>query len=167
MQRETFALHRAVWRGAPLDAALLKDVDALDVRGNTALHIAAHFGYTHAVQQLLDAGADGLKESRAGLKAVDEAVASGARDCAALLLKAELRQRAADFRSQWPARKAELEAQPDCHWSMLWTFDLLHIHLSVLAPSDTYRVYKRGADVRADYSLLGFRCAALRVLRAL
>jgi ankyrin repeat protein len=135
------------------------DVNALDARGNTALHIAAHFGDKRAVDALLAHGAASLV-SRAGLKPFDEAVAGGWRDVAAVLLKEDVKRKVEAFRAAWPQAKAELEKQANCHWAMQWVFDVFHIHMSVLAPSDTYHVYKRGADIRADYTLLGFKLQA-------
>lgn len=159
MQQPSYPLHRAVWRGEALhlDATSAAHVNERDLRGNTPLHIAAHFGDLAAVQTLLQAGAR-CAESRAGVRPVDEAVASGFRQVAAVLLRTDMEQKCAEFRALWPQRQAALEQQPDCHWEMTWDIDLMHFHVGgFLAPNDTYRVYKRGSFVRADYTLLGFK----------
>lgn len=51
-----------------------------------------------------------------------------------------------------------LEAMPDFSLDLALTCDSYAVpFLSSLAPSDTYKIYKKGSDIRLDMKLLGLK----------
>ena len=93
---EKYALHKAAWNN-DLDRLEelcsssnpdnhLKFINSFDNHGNTPLHIAVHFHHVDAVDLLVSKGAEVDRYSLGGWFPGDEAVASGARDLARLLL---------------------------------------------------------------------------------
>ncbi|OAY76763.1 Ankyrin repeat domain-containing protein 13C-B, partial [Ananas comosus] len=150
-------------RAARVAAAL----DRRDVPGrDTPLHLAARLPRAPALAAALAAaGADPSLQNAAGWTPLQEALCRRRRNVAALLVRHHRVSAWAKLRRRLPALVAALRNVPDfaLHLSFHFESPLLPF-LPRAAPSDTYRLWKRGADLRADTSLAGFD--GLRARRA-
>eukprot|EP01104_Vermistella_antarctica_P017322 TRINITY_DN611_c0_g1_i1.p1 TRINITY_DN611_c0_g1~~TRINITY_DN611_c0_g1_i1.p1 ORF type:complete len:468 (+),score=124.41 TRINITY_DN611_c0_g1_i1:249-1652(+) len=135
----------------------LAHMNDLDPRGNTPLHIAAHFGYEEAAKVLIDHGADFHKWSSGGWRALEEAVASGFRNVAKLLYKASMDSMRTGAIERAPVLHAELKELPDFYLELGWAFGSWVPLVSKFFPCDTYRIWKKGTSLRMDVSLIGFQ----------
>uniref|UniRef100_A0A0E0LL74 Ankyrin repeat domain-containing protein n=1 Tax=Oryza punctata TaxID=4537 RepID=A0A0E0LL74_ORYPU len=94
-----------------------------------------------------------------------EALCLGCKDIAACLLRAHRLAAWAKLRRRAPALSAALRRVQDFYLEVDFHFESSVVPLlSRAAPSDTYRIWKRGAELRADTTLAGFD--GLRIRRA-
>mmetsp|Transcript_35311 Transcript_35311/g.57123 ORF Transcript_35311/g.57123 Transcript_35311/m.57123 type:complete len:745 (-) Transcript_35311:658-2892(-) len=157
-----YALHKAVYVND--DEKLLRllrtggmDVDEVDLRGNTALHLAVKFGNISMVHLLLEHGAQPRKKNTEGWNALDEAITMGDEEIVTAVYVA-LQQRAY---TKWQTKKdliiSALRKLPDFYLELKWEFDSLMLpFINAIAPSDVYRIWKRGSSLRIDTTLVGF-----------
>ena len=89
-------------------------------------------------------------------------MATGAKEVAAMLMKAGHCQYREGMLGNSDAWREKLKAMPDFYMEIQWDFKLLGgwvpsslCHSYV--PNDVYRMWKRGDAVRVDYSLVGFK----------
>lgn len=158
--KNQFPLHWLVWDNSYLE---LKDAlerneqykEQLDPRGRTPLMLAVTLGHIESVQVLLDAEAD-VNCEKDGWTAVQEAVSTGDPDLVALVLKRRDYQRHVLRSYGVPELLQKLNEAPDFYVEMRWEFTSWVPLVSRMCPFDTYKVYKRGANVRIDTTLLGF-----------
>lgn len=156
-----FPLHWHVWHK---DAASLEEElalnrhnkEALDRRGRTPLHLAVTLGYVDCVKCLLNGGCDANAINNDGWNVSHEAVSTGNPEILSLVLQHRDFQRGSQRLAGIPELLDELNATPDFYVEMRWEFTSWVPFMSRMCPSDTYKIYKCGANVRADTTLIGF-----------
>ncbi|XP_057409610.1 ankyrin repeat domain-containing protein 13D isoform X4 [Balaenoptera acutorostrata] len=157
----TFPLHRLVWanRHRELEAALNSrqhDIEQEDPRGRTPLELAVSLGNLESVRVLLRHNANVGKESCQGWAVLQEAVSTGDPEMVQLVLQYRDYQRATQRLAGIPELLNKLRQAPDFYVEMKWEFTSWVPLVSKMCPSDVYRVWKRGENLRVDTSLLGF-----------
>ncbi|XP_067009324.1 ankyrin repeat domain-containing protein 13D-like [Anabrus simplex] len=159
--KREYPLHWLVWNNdhKELDKELLKNVhdkEKHDTRGRTPLMLAVTLGHVESTRVLLEHKSNVHAENREGWSVVQEAVSTG--DPELLLMVLERRD------IQWytarvggiPELLRKLKEAPDFYVEMKWEFASWIPLVSRLCPSDTYKVYKQGSNVRVDTTILGF-----------
>lgn len=123
----------------------------------TPLHLAVRLNDISAVRSLASAGADVSLQNAAGWNPLQEAICGRRSDIAAVLLRHHHRAAWQKWRRRLPRLVAALQRMRDFYMEMSFHFESSFLpFVGRIAPSDTYRVWKRGADLRADTSLAGF-----------
>ncbi|XP_073006118.1 uncharacterized protein [Typha latifolia] len=156
------SLHES--RLADLVSAVL---DRRDVPGgDSPLHLAVRLDLPSSfLSLLLSSGADPSLQNSSGWTPLQEALSLRRRRLAALLLRRHRLSAVAKLRRRLPSLLSALARLQDFYLELAFHFESpLLPFLSRAAPSDTYRIWKRGVDLRADTSLAGFD--GLRVRRA-
>ncbi|XP_013097671.2 ankyrin repeat domain-containing protein 13D [Stomoxys calcitrans] len=155
-----YPLHWHVWQNS-LDELkeILRnakiDKEKVDPRGRTPLMLAVKLGHIQCVKCLLAAKCNATYEYE-GWSIVQEAVCTGNEDILTAILEVRDLQRHVQRVTHVPKLLQHLLDAPDFYIEMKWEFTSWVPLMSRLCPSDTYRVYKRGANVRIDTTLLGF-----------
>ena len=155
-------LHLAVWDdNTPLLSKLLlqggpQHLEALDARGNTPLLLAYRMGRTRAARMLLAAGAYSKARTPEGWEAVQVSSLTGNPDLVRTSVVAFLAETNAAFERRLPAVQRALEAMPDFTITMRMELKSWLPLVSLVLPSDTFTMYKRGSSLRIDSTLLGF-----------
>ncbi|VVD02023.1 unnamed protein product [Leptidea sinapis] len=158
-----YHLHWLVWHNKHTELqTVLQDteytddqLELKDPRGRTPLMLAITIGHIDCVRVLLDAGAN-VNCEKDGWTAVQEATARGDAALLALVLGRRDWQRNVRHAAGVPELLDKLSLAPDFYVEMKWEFSSWVPLVARLCPSDTYRVFKRGANVRLDTTLLGF-----------
>lgn len=132
-----------------------EDLEAKDTRDRTPLLLAVTLGHIEAVKALIDAGAD-VNCEKDGWTAVQEATATGDPALLSLVLSKRDYQRHCVRSSGIPDLLRRLSLAPDFYVEMKWEFTSWVPLVSRMCPFDTYKVYKRGGNVRVDTTLVGF-----------
>ncbi|KAG5390964.1 hypothetical protein IGI04_032505 [Brassica rapa subsp. trilocularis] len=123
----------------------------------TPLHLAVRIGDVLAVKTLSSAGADAALRNVAGWNALDEAVRRGNAEITEIILRHQRRSAWCKWRRRLPRLIAVLESMRDFYVEVSISFESSVIpFFGKVAPSDTYRIWKQGGDLRADTSLTGF-----------
>ncbi|XP_034608363.1 ankyrin repeat domain-containing protein 13B isoform X2 [Trachemys scripta elegans] len=156
-----YPLHRLVWhnRARELDRELSSqqvDVEQLDPRGRTPLHLATTLGHLDCARVLLQHGADVGKENRSGWTVLQEAVSTRDLELVQLVLRYRDYQRAVKRLAGIPILLEKLRKAQDFYVEMKWEFTSWVPLVSKICPSDTYKVWKCGQNLRVDTTLLGF-----------
>ncbi|XP_045536475.1 uncharacterized protein LOC106709180 isoform X1 [Papilio machaon] len=132
-----------------------EDIELRDPRGRTPLLLAVTLGHIEATEALINAGAD-VNCEKDGWTAVQEATARGDAALLSLVLSRRDRQRQAARAAGVPDLLRRLSLAPDFYVEMKWEFTSWVPLVSRYCPFDTYKVYKRGGNVRVDTTLAGF-----------
>ncbi|XP_078536166.1 ankyrin repeat domain-containing protein 13B isoform X5 [Lissotriton helveticus] len=156
-----FPLHHLVWRNRPLElekelSARQVEIDLLDPRGRTPLHLATTLGHLECARVLLKHGADVNRENRSGWTVLQEAVSTRDLELVRLVLRHRDFQRVLKRLAGIPILLEKLRKAQDFYVEMKWEFTSWVPLVSKICPSDTYRVWKRGQNLRVDTTLLGF-----------
>ncbi|KAF5295163.1 hypothetical protein FQR65_LT10551 [Abscondita terminalis] len=156
-----YPLHWFVWNNEhkELDAELSKkihDIEKRDNRGRTPLMLAVTLGHLESVRSLLNSEANVNCENPDGWTVVQEAVATGDPELLQMVLERRDFQRYSNRMAGIPELLQKLKEAPDFYVEMKWEFTSWVPLVSRMCPSDTYKVYKQGANVRIDTTLLGF-----------
>ncbi|XP_032596741.1 ankyrin repeat domain-containing protein 13D isoform X2 [Drosophila grimshawi] len=155
-----YPLHWQIWNGnaEKLQQQLQTDQidkEKIDPRGRTPLMMAVRLANLECVKCLLAAKCNATYE-HAGWSIVQEAVCTGDVDILTAIIEVRDLQRHVQRVTHVPQLLQHLLDAPDFYIEMKWEFTSWVPLMSRLCPSDTYKVYKRGANVRIDTTLLGF-----------
>ncbi|KAF6025635.1 ANKRD13D [Bugula neritina] len=156
-----FPIHWCVWEnnvrtlGALLESKE-HDIEKIDPRGRSPLHLAISLGHMECVKVLLSHKADANKENAKYWSAVHEATSTGDPDLLRDVVQHRDYQRSLLRTDGIPLLLKKISEAPDFYVEMNWEFTSWVPLVSRMCPSDTYKVYKSGAMVRIDTTLLGF-----------
>ncbi|KAE8658462.1 chalcone synthase 1-like [Hibiscus syriacus] len=141
-------------------------VDRRDVPNrDTPLHLAVKLGDETATEMLMIAGADWSLRNEQGWSALQEAV-SNRQDAIAMVIVRHYPSLAwAKWCRRLPRLVGTMQRMRDFYMEITFHFESSVIpFISRIAPSDTYKIWKRGANLRADMTLAGFD--GLRIQRS-
>ncbi|XP_040898614.1 ankyrin repeat domain-containing protein 13A [Toxotes jaculatrix] len=156
-----FPLHAAVWVNdyRKLEEQIRipqNDIEALDPRGRTPLHLAVSLGHLESVRVLLRHGAEVTKENAKNWTVLQEAVSTGDPEMVQLVLQRRDYLKASTALGGVPELLSKIRESPDFYMEMKWEFTSWIPLLSRVCPSDVCRIWKSGASLRVDATLLGF-----------
>ncbi|KAJ3670455.1 hypothetical protein LUZ60_010779 [Juncus effusus] len=153
-------------RESSLSSAVSAVLDRRDVPENdTALHLTVRLNRPNFASQLLLAGADPSLQNASGWSPLHLAISLNRPQLSKLLLKHYRLNAWAKLRRRLHLILPALRQMQDSYLEISFKLESPIVpFLSKAAPSDTCRIWKRGADVRADVSLAGFD--GLRTKRA-
>ncbi|XP_059608994.1 ankyrin repeat domain-containing protein 13D isoform X2 [Phlebotomus argentipes] len=158
--KQQYPLHLMVWNDEPeqLREALNQenkfDVEKRDPRGRTPVMLAVRLCHLECVKILVTRAKTNIESD--GWSLVQEAVCTGNPDILRAVMEVRDLQRHLQRTTHVPLLLQRLHDAPDFYVEMKWEFTTWVPLMSRLCPSDTYRVYKRGSNVRIDTTLLGF-----------
>uniref|UniRef100_A0A3Q1EET1 Ankyrin repeat domain 13B n=1 Tax=Acanthochromis polyacanthus TaxID=80966 RepID=A0A3Q1EET1_9TELE len=161
-EKSRYPIHYLVWHNKhrQLEKELATneqtDLESLDPRGRTPLHLAVTLGYLDCARVLLQHGADVSKENRNGWTVLQEAVSTRDPELVRLVLRYRDYQRTAKRLAGIPVLLEQLRQAQDFYVEMKWEFTSWVPLVSRICPSDTYRVWKSGQCLRVDTTLTGF-----------
>ncbi|KAK7348448.1 hypothetical protein VNO80_23006 [Phaseolus coccineus] len=131
----------------------------------TPLHLAVRLNDLFAARALATAGADVSLQNSAGWNALQEALCRRASDIALVLLRLHHRNAWSKWRRRLPRVISVLRGMRDFYMEISFHFESSVIpFVGKIAPSDTYKIWKRDGNLRADTSLAGFD--GLKIQRA-
>ncbi|KAF5729064.1 ankyrin repeat domain-containing protein 13C [Tripterygium wilfordii] len=131
----------------------------------TPLHLAVRLNDSFAVKTLAAAGADVSLQNSAGWNPLQEALCRRNSEIALILLRLHHRSAWAKWRRRLPRVIAVLRRMRDFYMEISFHFESSVIpFVGKIAPSDTYKIWKRDGNLRADTSLAGFD--GLKIQRA-
>jgi len=161
--KETFKLHYLVWCNDYDDVSKyirspsfdMFEFERVDQRGRTPLHIAISFGHFEIARLLLASGANPTSKNAGGWSALHEATSIGDPE-----LVIEILVNRASFRkiNELQGRSAFLKhffSMPDLYLEMKWEITSMIPLVGRFCPSDTMKIWKKGANIRADFHLVG------------
>uniref|UniRef100_A0A3Q2PJB5 Ankyrin repeat domain 13A n=1 Tax=Fundulus heteroclitus TaxID=8078 RepID=A0A3Q2PJB5_FUNHE len=159
--RGKFPLHAAVWENdyRKLEEQIRlqqNDIEAVDPRGRTPLHLAVSLGHLELVRVLLRHGASVTKENANDWTVLQEAVSTGDPEMVQLVLQRRDYLKASTALGGVPELLLKIKESPDFYMEMKWEFTSWIPLLSRICPSDVCRIWKSGASLRVDATLLGF-----------
>ncbi|XP_070690023.1 ankyrin repeat domain-containing protein 13A [Pempheris klunzingeri] len=159
--RVKFPLHSAVWENdyRKLEEQITlpqNDIEVVDPRGRTPLHLAVSLGHLESVRVLLRHGAEVTKENANNWTVLQEAVSTGDPEMVQLVLQRRDYLKASTALGGVPELLAKIRESPDFYMEMKWEFTSWIPLLSRVCPSDVCRIWKSGASLRVDATLLGF-----------
>ena len=137
---------------------IFKDIHEPDMHGNTPLMIAVKLQRYEEATVLVDYGAQPkFRLSRHHYTPLEQALGLRDKTLLHLLVSAQKKHFIDMIESSHYKFVDQLKELPDFSLVMKWECDSAFIpFLKKMTPSDNYRVYKRGADVRIDLSLVGW-----------
>uniref|UniRef100_A0A674N8G9 Ankyrin repeat domain 13B n=1 Tax=Takifugu rubripes TaxID=31033 RepID=A0A674N8G9_TAKRU len=132
------------------------DLESLDPRGRTPLHLAVTLGHLDCARILLQQGANVNKQNHNGWSVLQEAVSTRDPEMVRLVLRYRDYQRTAKRLASIPVLLEQLRQAQDFYVEMKWEFTSWVPLVSRICPSDTCRVWKSGQCLRVDTTLMGF-----------
>uniref|UniRef100_A0A1A8FWN2 Ankyrin repeat domain 13A n=1 Tax=Nothobranchius korthausae TaxID=1143690 RepID=A0A1A8FWN2_9TELE len=159
--RGKFPLHSAVWENdfRKLEEELRSpqnEIETVDPRGRTPLHLAVSLGHLETVRVLLRHGAQVTKENAHNWTVLQEAVSTGDPEMVQLVLQRRDYLKASTALGGVPELLLKIRESPDFYMEMKWEFTSWIPLLSRICPSDVCRIWKSGSCLRVDTTLLGF-----------
>ncbi|XP_023589491.1 ankyrin repeat domain-containing protein 13A [Trichechus manatus latirostris] len=154
-----YPLHRLVWNNdyRQLEKELRdQNVEALDPRGRTLLHLAVSLGHLESARVLLRHKADVTKENRQGWTVLHEAVSTGDPEMVYTVLQHRDYHNTSMALEGVPELLRKILEAPDFYVQMKWEFTSWVPLVSRICPNDVCRIWKSGAKLRVDITLLGF-----------
>uniref|UniRef100_H3CGR4 Ankyrin repeat domain 13B n=1 Tax=Tetraodon nigroviridis TaxID=99883 RepID=H3CGR4_TETNG len=162
-EKSRYPVHHLVWHNQArqlekeLASKAQMDLESLDPRGRTPLHLAVTLGHLDCARLLLQQGADVSKENHNGWTVLQEAVSTRDPEMVRLVLRYRDYQRTAKRLASIPVLLERLRQQAqDFYVEMKWEFTSWVPLVSRICPSDTCRVWKSGQCLRVDTTLMGF-----------
>ncbi|GAB2218831.1 hypothetical protein Droror1_Dr00002063 [Drosera rotundifolia] len=144
---------------AELDADKFSEViDRRDVPGReTPLHLAVRLKDAQSAKILMAAGADWSLQNENGWNALQEAVCTREEQIAMIIARHYQPHAWAKWCRRLPRIIATMARIRDFYMEISFHFESSVIpFIGRIAPSDTYRIWKRGSNLRADMTLAGF-----------
>ncbi|GCB61660.1 hypothetical protein scyTo_0012956, partial [Scyliorhinus torazame] len=157
--RSRYHLHQLVWHNRYREAEKeLKqhDIEAVDPRGRTPLHLAVSLGHLECVNMLLRNSASVDKENAKGWTVLQEAVSTGDPELLEKILQYRDYNRINSQLNGVPELLNRIQKTSDFYVEMKWEFTSWIPLVSKMCPSDVHRVWKSGANLRVDTTLLNF-----------
>ncbi|XP_075502715.1 uncharacterized protein LOC142540444 [Primulina tabacum] len=133
-------------------------IDRRDVPGReTPLHLAVRLRDAISAEILMAAGADWSLQNENGWSALQEAVCTREENIAMIIARHYQPLAWAKWCRRLPRVVASAARIRDFYMEISFHFESSVIpFISRIAPSDTYRIWKRGSNLRADMTLAGF-----------
>ncbi|CAA0839986.1 Ankyrin repeat family protein [Striga hermonthica] len=133
-------------------------IDRRDVPNrDTPLHLAVKFGDETATEMLMLAGADWSLQNEQGWSALQEAICNREEGIAKIIVRHYQPLAWAKWCRRLPRLIGTMRRMRDFYMEITFHFESSVIpFISRIAPSDTYKIWKRGANLRADMTLAGF-----------
>lgn len=124
---------------------------------DTPLHLAVKLGDETAAEMLMVAGADWSLQNEQGWSALQEAICNKQENIAKIIVRHYQPLAWAKWCRRLPRLVAIMRRMRDFYMEITFHFESSVIpFISRIAPSDTYKIWKRGANLRADMTLAGF-----------
>ncbi|XP_059390318.1 ankyrin repeat domain-containing protein 13B-like isoform X2 [Carassius carassius] len=161
-EKSRYHLHYLVWHNKhrqlekELSAREQVDLEVLDPRGRTPLHLAVTLAHLECASLLVQHGADVSRENRNGWTVLQEAISTRNPEMVRLVLRYRDYQRNTKRLAGIPCLLERLRQAQDFYVEMKWEFTSWVPLVSRICPSDTYRVWKSGQCLRVDTTLMGF-----------
>ncbi|KAL3271060.1 hypothetical protein HHI36_021560 [Cryptolaemus montrouzieri] len=156
---EEYPLHKAVFESDLKSVSrLLRTVDiaAKDKHGNTPLHLAVMLGRVECVQLLLKHDAPVKVKNGLGWTVLAEAVSYGNRPTISSLVRKFRQQSREQMEERRPNLVEALNRINDFYMELKWDFQSWVPLVSRILPSDICKIYKSGANIRLDTTLVEF-----------
>ncbi|CAH0549320.1 unnamed protein product [Brassicogethes aeneus] len=156
---DLYPLHRAVFEDdkKTLSRLLRKhDITEKDKHGNTALHLAVMLGRKDCVQLLLKHDAPVKVKNGLGWTVLAEAVSYGNRPTISSLVRKFRQQSREQMEVRRPNLVEALNRIEDFYMELKWDFQSWVPLVSRILPSDICKIYKKGANIRLDTTLVDF-----------
>ncbi|KAL8151203.1 hypothetical protein V2J09_021011 [Rumex salicifolius] len=145
-------------------SAVLDRRDDIPYR-ETPLHLAVRLNDAFAARSLAAAGADISLQNIAGWNSLQEALCRRSSEIVLILVRQHHISAWAKWRRRLPRLIAGLRRMRDFYMEFSFHFESSIVpFVGKIAPSDTYRIWKRDGNLRADTSLAGFD--GLKIQRA-
>ncbi|KAH7423251.1 hypothetical protein KP509_12G046600 [Ceratopteris richardii] len=138
--------------------ALSAVIDRRDVPGReTPLHLAVRMGDVIAAEILMSSGADWSLQNEQGWSALQEAICARQQSIAMIIMKYYQPMAWAKWCRRLPRVIGTMKRMRDFYMEVTFHFESSVIpFIGRIAPSDTYRIWKRASNLRADMTLAGF-----------
>ncbi|XP_048640979.1 ankyrin repeat domain-containing protein 13A isoform X2 [Marmota marmota marmota] len=146
----------AAGEGAAGPVFTSQNVEALDPRGRTLLHLAVSLGHLESARVLLRHKADVTKENGQGWTVLHEAVSTGDPEMVYTVLQHRDYHNTSMALEGVPELLHKILEAPDFYVQMKWEFTSWVPLVSRICPNDVCRIWKSGAKLRVDITLLGF-----------
>ncbi|KAJ6944160.1 ankyrin repeat domain-containing protein 13C-like [Populus alba x Populus x berolinensis] len=138
--------------------AIAAAIDRRDVPNrDTPLHLAVKLGDETATEMLMVAGADWSLQNEQGWSALQEAICNKEEGIAMIIVRHYQPLAWAKWCRRLPRLVGTMRRMRDFYMEITFHFESSVIpFISRIAPSDTYKIWKRGANLRADMTMAGF-----------
>lgn len=138
--------------------AISSVIDRRDVLNReTPLHLAVKLGDETATEMLMVAGADWSLQNEQGWSALQEAICNRQEKIAVIIVRHYQPLAWAKWCRRLPRLIGTIRRMRDFYMEITFHFESSVIpFISRIAPSDTYKIWKRGSNLRADMTLAGF-----------
>ncbi|KAK8944467.1 hypothetical protein KSP39_PZI008218 [Platanthera zijinensis] len=133
-------------------------IDRRDVpKRDTPLHLAVKLADVVAVDMLMSSGADSSLQNKQGWSPLQEAICAREEMIATIILRHHPPLAWAKWCRRMPRIVAAMTRMRDFYMEITFHFESSVIpFISRIAPSDTCKIWKKGANLRADMTISGF-----------
>ncbi|KAI1721383.1 hypothetical protein Ddc_07835 [Ditylenchus destructor] len=132
-------------------------INALDMHGNSPVMLATLLARVECAELLLKHGADANSQNKDMWSLSHEAVSLGNPDYLKSVLNYRDYQRAVQTSTILLELRQSLKDSKDFYVEMAWEFTSSWLRfVKNMCPSDTYKIYKHGSNIRIDSTLLDF-----------